>query len=255
MGTTYPPPTVICVFENSTKKGTSTSCGRRLRWRRVVVIRLRTSVNLKVLLRLQAGVDPNVSDFKGLTPLMTASMFGKTSTASFLLGMGASHHLTDINGDTALHWASYKGHAELIRLLLYSGADLTKADNFGSTPLHLAALSGNAESVKTLCQNVSEERAFSPFVSSKTFLLLTLLANPRSGVPRQDEGGSWCPALYFLDGIGQGSGTIAERVIRTSQKPIASNPVFGHGDTWTFLDSESSGFYVQYEWNERVEIL
>lgn len=103
----------------------------------------------------KAGVNPNVSDFKGLTPLMTASMFGKTSTASFLLGMGASHHLTDINGDTALHWASYKGHAELIRLLLYSGADVTKADNFGSTPLHLAVLSGNAKCVKTLCHNVS----------------------------------------------------------------------------------------------------
>jgi len=85
---------------------------------------------------------------------MTASMFGKTSTASFLLGMGALHHLTDINGDTALHWASYKGHPELIRLLLYSGADLTKADNFGSTPLHLAALSGNAKCVEILCQNV-----------------------------------------------------------------------------------------------------
>lgn len=102
-------------------------------------------------------MNPNVSDFKGLTPLMTASMFGKTSTASFLLGMGALHHLTDINGDTALHWASYKGHPELIRLLLYSGADLTKADNFGSTPLHLAALSGNAKCVQILCQNVSEK--------------------------------------------------------------------------------------------------
>lgn len=160
MGTTYPPRSprsaVICAFENSTKKGRP-----RLGWCRVVVIRLHTSINLRGSVYLQAGVDPNVSDFKGLTPLMTASMFGKTSTASFLLGMGASHHLTDINGDTALHWASYKGHAELIRLLLYSGADLTKADNFGSTPLHLAALSGNAESVKTLCQNVSDERAFS----------------------------------------------------------------------------------------------
>lgn len=115
-------------------------------------------------------MNPNVSDFKGLTPLMTASMFGKTSTASFLLGMGALHHLTDINGDTALHWASYKGYPELIRLLLYSGADLTKADNFGSTPLHLAALSGNAKCVKILCQNVSKTH----FLSLVLFTLLEL---------------------------------------------------------------------------------
>jgi ankyrin repeat protein len=51
----------------------------------------------------------NAPDFKGLTPLMTACMFGQVETAAFLLGMGAQNHLTDINGDTALHWAAYKG--------------------------------------------------------------------------------------------------------------------------------------------------
>ena len=51
----------------------------------------------------------NAPDFKGLTPLMTACMFGRVVTAAFLLGMGALNHLTDINGDTALHWAAYKG--------------------------------------------------------------------------------------------------------------------------------------------------
>jgi len=51
----------------------------------------------------------NAPDFKGLTPLMTACMFGRVATAAFLLGMGALNHLTDINGDTALHWAAYKG--------------------------------------------------------------------------------------------------------------------------------------------------
>lgn len=41
---------------------------------------------------------------------MTASMFGRGTTAAFLLGMGAFNHLTDVNGDTALHWAAYKGY-------------------------------------------------------------------------------------------------------------------------------------------------
>lgn len=59
---------------------------------------------------LQAGVAVNAADFKGLTPLMTACMFGRAATATFLLGMGALNHLTDINGDTALHWAAYKGY-------------------------------------------------------------------------------------------------------------------------------------------------
>jgi ankyrin repeat protein len=51
----------------------------------------------------------NAPDFKGLTPLMTACVFGRVVTAAFLLGMGALNHLTDLNGDTALHWAAYKG--------------------------------------------------------------------------------------------------------------------------------------------------
>lgn len=100
----------------------------------------------------QAGVAVNTADFKGLTPLMTASMFGKFATAAFLLGSGALGHLTDINGDTALHWAAYKGHPDLIRLLMYSGVDLQKPDYFGSTPLHLACLSGNVSCVKILCE-------------------------------------------------------------------------------------------------------
>ncbi|GLH16666.1 Palmitoyltransferase [Gryllus bimaculatus] len=58
--------------------------------------------------QFKAGVAVNAADFKGLTPLMTACMFGRSATAAFLLGMGAVNHLTDINGDTALHWAAYK---------------------------------------------------------------------------------------------------------------------------------------------------
>lgn len=100
----------------------------------------------------QAGVAVNTADFKGLTPLMTACMFGKFATAAFLLGSGAQGHLTDINGDTALHWAAYKGHAELIKLLMYSGVDLQKPDYFGSTPLHLACLSSNVSCVRILCE-------------------------------------------------------------------------------------------------------
>lgn len=89
---------------------------------------------------LLAGVGVNAADLKGLTPLMTACMYGRTATAAYLLGMNAQNHLTDINGDTALHWSAYKGHVDLMRLLMYSGVHLQKTDNFGSTPLHLACL-------------------------------------------------------------------------------------------------------------------
>lgn len=105
-----------------------------------------------VQILLQAGVGVNAADLKGLTPLMTACMYGRTATAAYLLGMNAQNHLTDINGDTALHWAAYKGHPDSMRLLMYSGVDLQKTDNFGSTPLHLACLSGNMTCVRILCE-------------------------------------------------------------------------------------------------------
>ena len=69
-------------------------------------------LSARYIIMLQAGVAVNAADFKGLTPLMTACMFGRIATAAFLLGMGALNHLTDINGDTALHWAAYKGRTK-----------------------------------------------------------------------------------------------------------------------------------------------
>lgn len=68
----------------------------------------------------KAGVAVNAADFKGLTPLMTAAMFGRSASAAYLLGMEALNHLTDINGDSALHWAAYKG----ILFYLMSGLKL-----------------------------------------------------------------------------------------------------------------------------------
>lgn len=109
-------------------------------------------ISAVVQVLLQAGVSVNAADLKGLTPLMTACMYGRTATAAYLLGMNAQNHLTDINGDTALHWAAYKGHVDLMRLLMYSGVRLQKTDNFGSTPLHLACLSGNLYCVRMLCE-------------------------------------------------------------------------------------------------------
>lgn len=55
-----------------------------------------------VQVMLQAGVNVNAADFKGLTPLHVACMYGRTATAAYLLGMGALNHLTDINGKLEL---------------------------------------------------------------------------------------------------------------------------------------------------------
>uniref|UniRef100_A0ABD2W6N1 Palmitoyltransferase n=1 Tax=Trichogramma kaykai TaxID=54128 RepID=A0ABD2W6N1_9HYME len=115
------------------------------------------SAVVQLLLR-RAHVAVDAADFKGLTPLMTACMFGRAATAALLLGSGAGPLLADVNGDTALHWAAYKGHADLIRLLLCcSGVEARQADHFGSSPLHLACLAGHTACVRLLCDKADVE--------------------------------------------------------------------------------------------------
>ena len=59
---------------------------------------------------LQTGVNLDVTDNKGCSPLIVASQYGKTMLAGYLMGKGARLQLVDKDGDTALHWAAFKGN-------------------------------------------------------------------------------------------------------------------------------------------------
>ena len=58
---------------------------------------------------LQCGVNIDVVDNKGCTPLIVACQYGKTTLAGYLIGKGARLQMLDKDGDTALHWAAFKG--------------------------------------------------------------------------------------------------------------------------------------------------
>ncbi len=58
---------------------------------------------------LQTGINIDVVDSKGCTPLIVACQYGKTMLAGYLMGKGARTQITDKEGDTALHWAAFKG--------------------------------------------------------------------------------------------------------------------------------------------------
>ncbi len=73
---------------------------------------------------LQLGVNIDVSDNKGCTPLIVACQYGKTMLAGYLMGKGARLQLVDKDGDTALHWAAFKG--KLGHVLLTCVFRLTK---------------------------------------------------------------------------------------------------------------------------------
>ena len=58
---------------------------------------------------LTEGVDVDVRDARGQSPLLVACANGQTTLVGYLLEKGANRHLVDNDGDTCIHWAAYKG--------------------------------------------------------------------------------------------------------------------------------------------------
>lgn len=77
------------------------------------------------LLLLQRGVNVNVQDSRGQTPLHIAAQCGHLGVVRLLL---TTEHIDvnarDHHGSTPLHVASEKGHVEVVQLLVAHGARL-----------------------------------------------------------------------------------------------------------------------------------
>lgn len=94
-----------------------------------------------VRLILTKGIDVNIRDMTGRTPLHhCASGGGKEGSnemVSFLISQGAIVNAQDDEGRTALHWACLSGFYETVKLLISKGADVNMRDEDGLAPLHL----------------------------------------------------------------------------------------------------------------------
>ena len=75
---------------------------------------------------IDRGVDVNVQDEKGYTPLIIACYNNRYDAAALLLRHGADVNTADFGGNTALMGAAFKGYADIARLLLMHGADLDR---------------------------------------------------------------------------------------------------------------------------------
>lgn len=99
---------------------------------------------------LAAGVDLNVPDLKGRTPLHLAARFGVAAIAQSLIEAGADITAKANNGNTALHEGAISGALGIVRRLLDSGADAQCVNHDGWSALHFAALSGSCEIIRLL---------------------------------------------------------------------------------------------------------
>lgn len=86
---------------------------------------------------LAAGVDVNVKDAEGSTPLMYASLYSSAACMRLLLDRGADVNAANALGGTALIWGA--GNFEKVRLLVEKGADVNARSKLGKTALLIAA--------------------------------------------------------------------------------------------------------------------
>lgn len=117
------------------------------------------SVSLKnetgTLTMLKGGIDPNVANEKGNTPLIIAASLGDLTNLQHLLAYRADVNAANKDGNTALIYAARYNHPEVIKMLLQpqtmqTPLDVNAKNKAGETALYWGASKGYVEVVKRL---------------------------------------------------------------------------------------------------------
>jgi hypothetical protein len=106
-----------------------------------------------VEIALEKGVDVNIFDLYGDTPLITASKRGFIEIVELLLKNNADVNKKNINDITALNIASMNNRKKIVELLIKNGADVNLHSVFGTTPLMNASYGGHKDVVEILIKN------------------------------------------------------------------------------------------------------
>jgi Ankyrin repeats (3 copies) len=100
---------------------------------------------------IEAGADPNETDTKKTSPLMSAAFYCYDGIVSSLLKKGAKINMEDSDGESALMYAASRCmDGKITALLLRSGASINHRNNVGETALTTAAFYGNETAVMEL---------------------------------------------------------------------------------------------------------
>ena len=102
---------------------------------------------------LRSGVDINVLDSGGSSPLHRASQSGHTEIVRLLLEHNADVDFPTRRRETPLFLASCDGHVHISQLLVQEGADMTFRTEGNSTPLHVASRNGHLDIVRLFINN------------------------------------------------------------------------------------------------------
>jgi hypothetical protein len=100
---------------------------------------------------ISQGLDLNLRDENGDTPLHLAVKKNNLKIVQSLLEEGADPNLKDALGFTPLHLSTQQDFDQISKLLLQSGADVHSESNGGNTPTYFAIQEGNLDFVKMVC--------------------------------------------------------------------------------------------------------
>ncbi len=108
---------------------------------------------------LQAGIDHNAADARGLTAVMAAAAAGKTDVVKALLDDNAKADLANKDGKTALHLAAENNQPDAVRALIEANADVRLRDHDGIPPLLRAVQAGHERVVAVFLDTSRDQLA------------------------------------------------------------------------------------------------
>lgn len=87
---------------------------------------------------LTLGINLEVRNKIGRTPLLSASFYRHNEVIEILIEEGANLSAQDNNRNSAVMWAMLGKHSDTLKILLSKGCDATLTDFRGRTPLERA---------------------------------------------------------------------------------------------------------------------
>ncbi|MBR4592755.1 MAG: ankyrin repeat domain-containing protein, partial [Elusimicrobiaceae bacterium] len=111
--------------------------------------------HMGVLAMLKGGIDPNISNDKGNTPLIISSSLGDLPSVRDLLAYRADINAANKDGNTSLIYAARYNQPLIVRELLkpqtmQAPVDVNAQNKSGQTALYWAASKGYTDIVKRL---------------------------------------------------------------------------------------------------------
>ncbi|TCD54659.1 ankyrin repeat domain-containing protein [Alloscardovia theropitheci] len=170
---------------------------------------------------VEQGLDVNIPDYYGCSPLYTQATFGK-DTVKLLYELGADIQFANKSGNTPLHAAAEYFRVETVRFLIEKGANVHAQNQRGQTPLSLALISCRGQhiipTVKIANMLISAGATVTPAMSERVSTIGKEFEFYKDGfnkanLPQTEEA---LTELYDIFGVQP----VAHRVIHDGVSPI-----------------------------------